>query len=540
MTRLFVSYAQEDRATVSPYIDGLVAANYDVWWDGELRAGEDWSKIIDQELKRADSVVIFWSQHSVNSPWVRIEAHFGKQHRCLVPVRIDAVDLPDEYRLVQTIDATGRDSERLLGEICEAVAGIRKRSHRRNLRRFGVGAIAVALLLAGYGFLTQGRVSGIHDPPPLVQQPAWRELQQAATLKDLENIENRFIALKQSEPGAVLPHAGLCATYLRRFDLSSRDSDLVMAQDSCATATALDKGSTFAIEAGGWLAYYTGDTSRAANLFQKAISMDRSSATAWLGLASTLDAQGDKEGAEQALIEATVAQPGLWRTQNAMALFMQRQGNTQESIRRFELALQLSPNNIAVLNNLGISKLFNQDYGGAISAWSEVLENTPPADHGPTLTNIGSAYYLMRDYRGARIALDKASRLMIDDYRIWDNLADTLVGLGEDEAAVAARRRALDRAELTLAQNGSDHHALANSAASKSALGLDGWRNDIDKAIAALPEDPEIRRIAALCFMRAGETDIAAQHYAESLNLGYPEFLLVADYQFDALHKNND
>jgi Flp pilus assembly protein TadD len=143
----------------------------------------------------------------------------------------------------------------------------------------------------------------------------------------------------------------------------------------------------------------------------------------------------------------------------------------------------------------------------------------------------------MGDFTAARIAFTKASRLLVDDYRAWGNLADTLAALGEVEAARAGYRRALDRTQLILAQNTGDYHAKAAAASFRSALQLAGWHDDVMEALAMQPDDPEIHRLAALSYLRAGRTDRAKVHYAEALNLGYPEFLLTADYQLDALRE---
>ncbi len=537
VARIFVSYAREDLEKVSPYIADMQEAGFKVWWDLELLGGDDWSESIETELARSDCVVIFWSEHSVNSPWVRIEAHYAKQHHCLVPVRIDSVDIPDEYRALQTIDATQQDTGKVVAAIRTAIAAIFRKSRQTLLRRLAAATVAAVALTAAYQYLDIRPNLQRSTGEQLELPPAWKELQQAVTLEEIGLVETRFKALKADDPGSELAHAGLCATYLRRYALSKRDTDLALAQRSCATVTELDQDSALSAEARGWLAYFTGDYPEAVGLLQRAISIDGSAATARIGLARALEAQGALQEAEQSLREATVAQPGLWRTHNALALFLQGQGRYPESVQRFELALELAPRNSSILNNIGVSHLFMQDYGQAISAWSKVLEFTPEQDHGATLSNIGSAYYLMRDFASARIAFEKASRLSGDDYSAWGNLADTLAAMKDLEAARSSYRRALDRAQLILEQNPGELYAVAAAASFKSALGLQGWEEDIAKSLAEQPGDPEIRRLAVLCYLRAGQHDLARRQYAELLNLGFPEFILEGDYQFDTLTK---
>jgi hypothetical protein len=91
---------------------------------------------------------------------------------------------------------------------------------------------------------------------------------------------------------------------------------------------------------------------------------------------------------------------------------------------------------------------------------------------------------------------------------------------------------------MILEQNTGEYHAKAAVASFESALGLQSWQQDIEEALAMLPDDPEIQRLAALCYLRAGEPGPAKIHYARALDMGYPEFMLVADYQFDALRES--
>ena len=540
MVRVFISYAREDCQRVETFVSALRDAAYEIWWDRSLQPGTDWSKTIERELRRADCVVIFWSQYSVESPWARIEAHYALQHDCLIPVQLDHADIPDEYRMLQTIDGMTSDPVAVIPQISAAIRGVTGRQRKRWIKLIALPVLAIAALIAYVALPPDLRTTAaFREPPPETSVPEdelWREMQEAATAEELEIVENRFEALRSAGKRPVLAYSGLCASALMRYQLTLRDADLAIAESHCNRANELDNGSSArAAEANGWLAFYTGDAQAAENFFRRSLAIEPFGATAKLGLGATLEALGQIEEAEEILVEGTVSRPGLWRAQNGLALFLQRQGRTEESIRRLELALSLAPGNISILNNLGVSHLFNQDYGSAIAAWNRVLEITPLGDHGPTLSNIGSTYYLMRDFGAARVAYEKAGRLMGDDYRTWENLADTLSALGETGEAERIRRRALDRATLIYRENSGDLQALAAIASAKSALAIEDWKQDIEIALSIQAGNPEIQRIAALCFVRAGDLEKAAYHYSQAVRLGYPESLLAADVQFDGI-----
>ena len=535
MTRVFVSYSNEDRDIVAPYIRGLESEGFVVWWDVSIPGGDDWSETIQRELKRSDCVVIFWSGHSVNSPWVRIEALHAKQHNSMIPVRLDQVELPDEYRLLQTIDTSAGDTDATLARIVEAAKSIATIKRNRNI--FRATWVALALTAAGLIYWNLPEAWQPAGPKTTGHDDVWKQLENASTLNHLTVVEQAFEKLRDSDKESASGHAGLCATYLRRYELTTRDGDLAAAQSSCAAAAAMDTGSVRNSEAQGWLDYYTGNHERALEEFSRVTSMDPSNASAWRGLAESYQALGRFDEAEKALIESTVVQPGSWRSQNAMALFLQSKGDTQASIARFELALELAPQNSSILNNLGISKLFNRDYAGAIEAWNRVLDLSGTEDHGATLNNIGSAYYLMKDFAAALNAFEKATRLMGDDDRVWANLGDTSVALGETGKAQTSYARALDRVNLVLENNNTDIYGLAGRASYKSALGQTGWEQDLAAAIEFAPEDPEVRRLATLSYLRSGNIEQAGIEYQRCVEFGYPAFLLEADYQFDILRK---
>jgi hypothetical protein len=56
-------------------------------------------------------VIVVWSQASVKSKWVRKEASEGDRRSVLLPVRIDDVDPPFEYREIQAADLIGWEGQ---------------------------------------------------------------------------------------------------------------------------------------------------------------------------------------------------------------------------------------------------------------------------------------------------------------------------------------------------------------------------------------------------------------------------------------------
>jgi TIR domain len=102
LAQIFVSYKHEDRAHAAALVRILTARGWSVWWDRDLRAGENWTEEIENELEAAQCVVVIWSQYSVGSRWVRTEAASGDKRKILVPVAVDRAEIPVEFREIQT------------------------------------------------------------------------------------------------------------------------------------------------------------------------------------------------------------------------------------------------------------------------------------------------------------------------------------------------------------------------------------------------------------------------------------------------------
>jgi hypothetical protein len=103
MAKIFVSYASEDRAFVSGLAAALTAARHAVWFDRDLKAGS-FREQITAELTAADAVIVVWSTRSQLSRYVLDEAERAASRGVLLPVRIDASELPLGFGGVQTFD----------------------------------------------------------------------------------------------------------------------------------------------------------------------------------------------------------------------------------------------------------------------------------------------------------------------------------------------------------------------------------------------------------------------------------------------------
>ena len=130
MNDVFISYAHEDGSSARKLADLIINQGIDVWWDPELRAGQDFAQVIEQILASVKCVVVLWSRHSVSSRWVRAEAAEGLRANKLVPVALDESEPPLIFRGLHTshlgpgdLSPASPKVEKLLADIKAVLTG---------------------------------------------------------------------------------------------------------------------------------------------------------------------------------------------------------------------------------------------------------------------------------------------------------------------------------------------------------------------------------------------------------------------------------
>ena len=126
MADVFISYSHENKDAARILAGVIEARGYDVWWDRELIAGDDYTNVIEEVLDAAKAVIVLWSAASRKSYWVRDEAAVGRDRNRLLPVAIDDNQPPLGFRQIHTISLKGWDgkSEGPLEDIWHGLAGL--------------------------------------------------------------------------------------------------------------------------------------------------------------------------------------------------------------------------------------------------------------------------------------------------------------------------------------------------------------------------------------------------------------------------------
>ncbi len=104
MSDIFISYASADRERAKVIAESLAARGWSVWWDRVIPPGREFDEVIEEALDAARCVVVLWSQTSVASRWVKTESAEAMRRKALIPVLIDNVKIPLEFRRLQAAD----------------------------------------------------------------------------------------------------------------------------------------------------------------------------------------------------------------------------------------------------------------------------------------------------------------------------------------------------------------------------------------------------------------------------------------------------
>lgn len=107
MSDIFICYSNKDRSIATQLQFRLREAGWSVFIDTDIHAGDYWSEEIQRQLNEARAVLALWSSNSVRSRFVMDEANEAADRGILFPVRIEEINIPYGFRIIQTRDLIG-------------------------------------------------------------------------------------------------------------------------------------------------------------------------------------------------------------------------------------------------------------------------------------------------------------------------------------------------------------------------------------------------------------------------------------------------
>lgn len=107
MSDIFISYSSEDKSLVKYLVDLLQQKGWSVWWDHQIPIGKHFDEVIEKELEEAKCVIVIWTKRSVASEWVKSEASEAASKSKLVPILLENVNLPINFKRIEAAQLIG-------------------------------------------------------------------------------------------------------------------------------------------------------------------------------------------------------------------------------------------------------------------------------------------------------------------------------------------------------------------------------------------------------------------------------------------------
>lgn len=130
MTDIFLSYSSKDRDKVILVQRVFTAAGYNVFFDVEIKPGDNWEKVIRNNLSAAGVVVVCWTRNAAESPNVQHEATIARDENKLVPAMLEtmkAADFPLGFYTTQAAALHDWDGHALHAGYSQLIRAVRAR-----------------------------------------------------------------------------------------------------------------------------------------------------------------------------------------------------------------------------------------------------------------------------------------------------------------------------------------------------------------------------------------------------------------------------
>ena len=356
---------------------------------------------------------------------------------------------------------------------------------------------------------------------------ARRILYQPRSPESLDDAERLFREAVELDPTFALGFAGLCQTFIVRYEQSGETRYVSTAELNCRQALSLNRELSGVHTALGGLYLSMGrlDESRAA--YGEALSLDNRAVDASIGLGDVLARLGEFGEAEQHYREAIERQPANWDGYNRYAAFLVQTGRYAEAADNYRRILNLTPDNAQAYSNLGATQFLLGDFTAAAGYYAKSLELAPGR---AAYSNTGTMHYYAGEYEAAAAMFRKAAEEAAGDYRLWGNLADAQRFLKDgSEAAARSYAKAIDLANDQLQLDPNDTTARVNLAWYLVNSGDRQNARSILRGIDLEEErDPERLYTAGLAWSLLGERERSDAYVAKALQTGFPRTIVEA------------
>jgi hypothetical protein len=123
---VFIAYSTRDRKIAEWFAHALEKNDIPVWWNLDtIPLGADWGDFLTNMVLESFCTTVLWSNQSIRSKWVLHESEIALQRRCLIPVLIEDVPIPEQFSRIQAATLTNWDGNPSDPGFLRVLAGVR-------------------------------------------------------------------------------------------------------------------------------------------------------------------------------------------------------------------------------------------------------------------------------------------------------------------------------------------------------------------------------------------------------------------------------
>ena len=341
-----------------------------------------------------------------------------------------------------------------------------------------------------------------------------------------------------ADPRYALAYAGLGEAYWKKYEFTHDHSYVDRATKSCNSAVDLEATIAEGYVCLGTVFRGTGQYALASAAFAQGTNIDPTNDDAVVGAASVFQALGKSDKAEETYRRAITMRPQYARNYNLLGVFFVGQGQYKKAAEMFSKVITISPDSFRGYSNLGGVQIYQGSYQGAVSTLEKSISIRKT---GGALSNLGTAYFHLREFDKAAETFREAVELDQNNYALWGNLADAYYYGSNRPEATTNYRKAEELAIREMEVNPQDASVLADLGNYRSMVGdKAGALNYINRAIRLSPRDPNVLFIKAQICNQFGDENEALRWLRQAIVVGLPVILLRDNPALDNLKRNSE
>ncbi len=324
----------------------------------------------------------------------------------------------------------------------------------------------------------------------------------------------------EKDTNFALAYTGLADSSLRMY---AETKDGVWAQKATLSAQQAERLSNNLPEVHlslGSVYSATGKNTQAVAELKRALELAPNSDEAYRSLGDAYFSNGQSDEAIASYQKAVSANSYYWTNHTNLGNAYLRLGDTAKALPEFQKVTEIAGDNPMGYEGIGSVYLREGKWGEAIPQYQKALSLAPDS---PTYSNLGTAYFFLKNYDQATKMYEKAVEMTPNDEQLQGNLGDSYRWSGHSDQAAAAYGKAISLAFQELQVN-------PRSAIIMGDLGLlyakkgdaANAQQYMQQARAIRPDDIYLIYSDALAKTMIGKPEEALKSLRMALEKGYP------------------